>query len=240
MRALDRVALATETFLATVAGLKESDVTAASLVPPWTRGHVISHVARAGDSLGRLLEWAATGVAQAQYASMDARAEEIEEGADRSVAALVKDVATTADRFDATVRALPPEAWLVAVTPRTGEPCTPERLVLMRLRELEVHHVDLACAYTFADVPEAAAGWIIGDIARALAVREGIPATRIEATDTGLCEEWGREGSARGAPHVRGGQSALLAWLTGRSEGGGLTVLGADVPGEVPPAPYWI
>ncbi|TJZ57518.1 maleylpyruvate isomerase family mycothiol-dependent enzyme [Streptomyces piniterrae] len=230
--ALGPIAEATDRFVATVRALTDEQIGAATLVPPWTRGHVITHVARAGDSLCRLLTWARTGVETPQYPSMAARAAEIEAGAARPVAELVDDVTAGAARFEEAVRALPAEAWRAEVRMRTGELRTPATLVPTRLRELEVHHADLAAGYTFADVPPSAARWIIDDLIAAQRRRDGIAPLRIEATDTGLAHELGT-----GGPVVTGTQAALLAWLTGRSPGAELTASGADT---LPAAPYWI
>ncbi|KIZ16125.1 hypothetical protein SNA_23215 [Streptomyces natalensis ATCC 27448] len=226
------VAESTARFMATLTALTDDRIGGPTLVPPWTRGHVITHVARATDSLCRLLAWARTGVETPQYASMEARAAEIEAGATRPVAALIADIADTAARFEEAVRSLPEAAWRAEVRMRTGELRTPASLIPTRLRELEVHHADLAAGYTFADVPPAAARWIIDDLVEALHRRDDPPALRFAATDTALSHEL-----APGGPLVTGPQSALLAWLTGRSPGTGLTASGAD---EVPPAPYWI
>ncbi|MEU7096981.1 maleylpyruvate isomerase family mycothiol-dependent enzyme [Streptomyces longwoodensis] len=230
--ALEPVAASTDRFVATVAALDDDQVAGATLVPPWTRGHVVTHVARATDSLCRLLDSARTGVETPQYASMDARAAEIEAGARRPVAELVADVRATAARFERAVRALPPVAWHAEVRMRTGEVRTPATLVPTRLRELEIHHADLAVGYGFRDIPADTARWIVDDITEALARRPGTPPLRLETTDTGLVRVLGR-----GGPTVRGAQADLLAWLSGRSPGIGLTATGVDT---VPPAPYWI
>ncbi|MDI1458815.1 maleylpyruvate isomerase family mycothiol-dependent enzyme [Streptomyces sp. ATE26] len=166
--ALGPITASTDRFVATVASLTDVQVAGDTLVPPWTRGHVITHVARAADSLCRLLTWALTGVETPQYTSMDARAAEIEAGAGRPVAALVADIRHTAARFEDAVRALPPAAWHHEVRMRTGELRTPAALIPTRLRELEIHHADLDVGYSFADIPADAARWIIGDIVEAL------------------------------------------------------------------------
>ncbi|WP_184491599.1 maleylpyruvate isomerase family mycothiol-dependent enzyme [Streptomyces sp. I6] len=229
---LEPVTASTERFAATVASLTAAQVAGGTLVPPWTRGHVITHVARATDSLCRLLTWARTGVETPQYASMAARAAEIEAGAARPVADLTADVLDTAARFEEAVRALPPAAWRAEVRMRTGELRTPATLVPTRLRELEIHHADLDAGYGFADIPADAARWIIDDIVEALARRRGTPPLRMEATDTGAVHVLGT-----GGPAISGRQADLLAWLSGRSPGDGLRVSGA---GTVPPAPFWI
>ncbi|WP_159048709.1 maleylpyruvate isomerase N-terminal domain-containing protein, partial [Streptomyces sp. NRRL F-4489] len=172
--------------------MTDEQVRGMSLVPPWTRGHVLTHVARAADSLCRLLEGARTGRAIPQYASMAAREAEIEAGAGRPVAVLLDDVAAGAARLDAAVRSLPEGAWRRRVRLRTGELRTPGSLLATRLRELEVHHADLAAGYTFADVPERIARWIIEDFAEAVSRRpEALPALRIEATDAEVVVELG-------------------------------------------------
>lgn len=227
------VAESTRRFVATVRSLNDRQVAGATLVPPWTRGHVITHVARATDSLCRLLTWARTGVETPQYASMTARAAEIEAGAGRPVGELVADVLDSAARFEREVRSLPAAAWHAEVRMRTGELRTPAALIPTRLRELEVHHADLAAGYTFADIPPGTARWIIDDLVEALRRRPDTPALRVEATDTDLAHSLG---SGTG-PTVTGRQSDLLAWLTGRSPGTGLSASGTE---GVPAAPFWI
>ncbi|ANZ20881.1 hypothetical protein SNOUR_38265 [Streptomyces noursei ATCC 11455] len=230
--ALGPITASTDRFLQTVQALADADIAGATLVPPWTRGHVITHVARATDSLCRLLAWARTGVETPQYAGMDARAAEIEAGARRPVRELAADVVAAAERFDHAVRTLPDAAWYHEVRMRTGELRTPGTLVPTRLRELEVHHADLVAGYTFADIPLQAGRWIIEDLLEAQRRRADVPPLRIEATDTGLAQELGT-----GGPTITGTQADLLGWLTGRTNGTGLTTTG---PGPVPRAPYWI
>jgi maleylpyruvate isomerase len=86
--------------------------------------------------------------------------------------------------------------------------------------------------YGFRDIPADAARWIVEDIAEALALGPHTPPLRLETTDTGLVRRLGT-----GGPTVRGPWADLLAWLSGRSPGTGLTASGADA---VPSAPYWI
>lgn len=240
--AMTPIAESTDRFTAAVRGLREDQVGGQSLVPPWTRGHVVTHVARAADSLCRLLRWAHTGVETPQYPSMAARAAEIEAGAARPVAELVEDLTRSAADFERAVRSLPDAAWTAQVRPRTGELRTPQSLVPMRLRELEVHHVDLDVGYTFADMPVEAARWIVDDVVAALARREtGVPALRIEATDADVVHELGPRPpattSAGSVPVVAGTLADVLGWLTGRTPGTGLRASGGR---EVPAAPYWI
>lgn len=81
MTPLAEITTATRTLLATAAKLDDDDVRAFSLLPGWTRGHVLTHVARNADGGTRLLTWARTGVESYEYPSLEARATEIEDGA---------------------------------------------------------------------------------------------------------------------------------------------------------------
>jgi maleylpyruvate isomerase len=196
-----------------------------------TRGHVITHVARAADSYRRLLTGAIEGVEAPQYPSMQFRADQIEENAKRPVAELVADVIDSSARFDEMMRTLPEVAWRASVRMRPGELRAPAALPLIRLREIEVHHVDLAVGYTFGDIAADTAAWVIDDILMELGRRAEIRPLRLTATDTGLSRELGVDG-----PLISGTQVDLLAWLSGRTSGAGLSAEGETVP----PASYWI
>jgi maleylpyruvate isomerase len=226
------VTASTERFLESVRSLSDAQIAETTLIPPWIRGHVITHVARAADSYRRLLAGAIDGVETPQYPSMAFRADQIEAGARRSVVELVSDVAESSTLFEQVMRTLPEHAWHSEVRMRPGELRRPAALPLIRLREVEVHHVDLAVGYTFADIAPDTARWIIDDILMVLGRRPEIPALRLDATDTGLSRELGA-----GAPSIRGTQADLLAWLSGRSPGADLS---ADGAGPVPGAQYWI
>jgi maleylpyruvate isomerase len=230
--ALASVAESTRRFTDSLKLLSDPQAAEATLIPPWTRGHVITHVARAADSYRRLLAGAVEGVETPQYPSMQFRADQIEEGAGRPVAELIADVIDSSARFDEMMRALPEVAWRTTVRMRPGELRAPATLPLIRIREIEVHHVDLAVGYLFSDIASDTAGWIIDDILMEFGRRAEIRPLRIEATDTGFSRELGAHG-----PLVTGTQADLLAWLSGRASG---TRLSAEGTETVPPASYWI
>ena len=62
------------------------DARAASLCEGWTRGHVLTHVARNADGLAALVRSAVDGTGETMYASPEQRDADIEAGADRPVA----------------------------------------------------------------------------------------------------------------------------------------------------------
>ncbi|MFT4127324.1 MAG: maleylpyruvate isomerase family mycothiol-dependent enzyme [Gordonia sp. (in: high G+C Gram-positive bacteria)] len=220
--------------LDTLEPVADEDLSALSLIPPWTRGHVLAHLCRAGDSVIRLLDWARTGIEVPQYPSMAARAADIEAGARRPLAEQRDDLVAGAARLDRCVRALPDAAWSATVRPRTGEPRTPAGILLIRLREVEIHHVDLDLGYSVADIPDEDARWILDDLLDALARQPAPPALTVAATDGALTRSLGA-----GSPPVSGPPADLLAWLSGRADAAGLALTSAD-GGPVPPAPRWI
>ncbi|MEU6241500.1 maleylpyruvate isomerase N-terminal domain-containing protein [Streptomyces sp. NPDC047024] len=108
---LEQISAATERVLLTASRFTDADVRAPSLLPEWSRGHVLTHLARNADGGRRLLHWARTGDETPEYASLAARAEEIEAGAGRSAGELVADVRESAARFAAEYRRMPLTAW---------------------------------------------------------------------------------------------------------------------------------
>src|ERR671930_1390843 len=67
-----------------VAVLTDAQARAPSGLPGWSRGHVLTHLARNADALVNLLTWARTGVETPMYASGEQRNADIEAGAGRS------------------------------------------------------------------------------------------------------------------------------------------------------------
>src|SRR5260370_27441423 len=82
----DQVDDATQRMLKTASTLSDEEVRQPSLLPGWTRGHVLAHLAGNADALRNLLIWARTGVKTPAYASQQARDEAIEAGARRPAA----------------------------------------------------------------------------------------------------------------------------------------------------------
>ncbi len=146
---------ATARLLRTVEGLTESDLRAPSLLPGWTRGHVVTHVARHADAMRNLLTWARTGVVTPAYPGHAEREAGIDAGAGRSPAELHADVSASADRLREEALALPPEAWTAQVQIFDRPPFPAGQVLLRRLVEVELHHVDLGRGYRPEDWPSA-------------------------------------------------------------------------------------
>jgi maleylpyruvate isomerase len=150
--------------LSAVDRLTDDKVLEPSLLPGWSRGHVITHLARNADSHVWLFDGAIAGEVRSQYPSLDKRSEDIEAGARRSAQALGHDLKTACARLESAWRDLNEDLWdregVVVAGKRTMD-----ELIFRRLREVEVHHVDLDVGYAPSDWPSA---YIDGELRRRL------------------------------------------------------------------------
>jgi len=231
---IERIDQSVGRVLESVTTLSDEQVRAPSLLPGWTRGHVLAHIARNADGLRNLLTWARTGVETPQYASSEARDAEIAKGADQSASGHAEDIAASAKSFADLARELPADAWLAEVHGIKG-PAHPAWFTLeRRLFELEVHHVDLYAGYRSGDWPD----WFVTDelyrITGELTRKPGAPAAVLNDLLTGRQYFTGPAGAAD--LEISGHGHVLLAWLLGRSEGEELT---ADPAGPLPGVPAY-
>jgi maleylpyruvate isomerase len=242
---LARVVESTAHLLATAERFDDEAVREPSLLPGWTRGHVLTHAARNADALVRLLTWAATGEPAAMYASADARDAEIEQGAGRRAAELLADVREASERFAVQAARLGPEQWAAMIEGRRGGPQPAAWLPWWRLEEVLIHHVDLRAAYSPAHWPEYFTEPELGMIAARFSnpvFTPETPAFRVHAEDVDRGEQGeavygvGTSVDDENAPIVRGPSAALVAWLIGRSGGDGLNV---EPHGPLPQPPTW-
>lgn len=216
----------------------------------WTRGHVISHLARNADGLLNLLIWARTGVEHPMYASTADRDADIAEGALRMRQVQQEDLGAASDRFFWAAEKLSESAWSVSLGQhRSGRDLNAQEVPWLRLIEVLVHMVDLDRGVGF-DQAVALAGEQIGTVfdyvLRGYSGRTDVPATRLEVMlPSGEARSWtfgaeglgadglGGEGLGGAVRSVSGSASVALAWLTGRSAGENLV-------GEVPALPAWM
>src|SRR6266852_6810720 len=108
---LDRLAAATDRLLATATALSDAQAREPSLLPGWSRGHVLTHIARNADGMRNLLIWARTGVPTPMYPSRQARNDAIEAGAGRPAADLLADLHESAAAFAAEAAGMPERGW---------------------------------------------------------------------------------------------------------------------------------
>ena len=144
---------ATQRLLGSARVIADPDLRQPSLLPGWTRAHVLAHLARGADAMRALLIGVRTGEDRPAYASAEARAAGIERGAAQGAKDLVADVADSAMALRTVARQLPPDAWPRPVRILGSAPFPAAQLLTRRLVEVELHHCDLAAGYTPADWP---------------------------------------------------------------------------------------
>ena len=219
----------TEFFLAQVRRLDGTTIREASALPGWTRGHVITHVARNGDGMARLAAWARTGVEEPMYSDEHPRNRDIEEGAGRGLEEQETDVRDSARRLSAAFDALSGAAWSARVRTATRE-MEASQLPWMRAREIWLHAIDLNAGAGDKDLPDSFAARLLSDLVRDLSDRPGVPALVIQAGDHEL------EVPGSGEPvHVTGTPAAVACWLSGRA---GAVSRPDGAP--LPPLPAWL
>ena len=236
---LARVLESTAHLLATAEQFDDAAVREPSLLPGWSRGHVLTHLARNADALVRLLTWAATGTVTRMYASPEVRQEEIEAGVGRSAEQVLTDLRESCERFTVQAARLGPEQWSVPIEPRRGGPQPAAWVTWWRLEEVLVHHVDLDAAYSPAHWPSTFTEPELAMVAARfnnLVFTADSPAFRLHAEDSDAWYGVHSDPRDAAAPLVRGPSAALIAWLIGRSNGDGLNV---EPHGALPKPPEW-
>lgn len=150
----DQIDDATQRLLSTARIITEPDLRQPSLLPGWTRAHVLAHLARGADAMRTLLIGARSGQDRPAYASSEARDADIERGAAQQAKDLAADVADSAMALRTIARQLPDQAWLHSVRVPGSAPFPAAQLLTRRLAEVELHHCDLAAGYVPADWPD--------------------------------------------------------------------------------------
>ena len=120
---------------------------APSLLPGWSRAHVLAHLARGADAMRNLLIGARAGRDRAAYASPGARAADIDTSAAAGAKELLEDLADSAMALRTVARQLPDEAWRYQLRVLDGARFPASQLLTRRLAEVELHHCDLGIGY---------------------------------------------------------------------------------------------
>jgi maleylpyruvate isomerase len=219
--------------------LTDAELDGASLLPGWTRRHVVAHVGYNARAIARLIEWAATGVETPMYSSPEARNHEIEFGATLSPIALRNLFDHSAVHLNVEWRDLPADAWHHKVKTAQGRIVPAEETVWMRTREVWVHAVDLDNGAAFADIPAPVLERLLRDITGAWHTRGTDTGLLVKVTDQPAAMIFGDTGAE--SPLVISGPLAAIAqWATGRGTSG-VTATGSGATREdAPAAPKWI
>ncbi len=158
-------ALSHQALLAELDGLVQNDevsVIRASLLPDWTVGHVLTHLACNAAALTGMIEGARVGEERLMYPSPDARNAAISDGAPRPFAEQVDDIRRSVWRLEQAWATLDAAGWAGnGLAPFGRVPIV--QLPWRRWREVEVHRSDLGLGYTWKHWPT---DYVVSDLAR--------------------------------------------------------------------------
>ncbi len=137
----------------TLLGLAHEPVERPSLLPGWTLGHVLTHIARNADGFRRMLEGARRGeVAEMYPGGIERRNADIDAGATRTMEAIIDDVRVSAARLEMAFDSMSEAAWDAEGAAPFG-PVAMREVPFRRCREVHVHHADLGLGFTWRDWP---------------------------------------------------------------------------------------
>jgi maleylpyruvate isomerase len=208
---LEELSRATRRLIRTVDGMADSAYAEPSLLPDWSRGHVVAHLALNAEGLAAALRGLTEGESVPMYASQEARDSDIATLGSAGPTAIRSRLLGAVTDFTDAVVAVPEEAWDVAIDRTPGQRgfkagAAPS----MRHREVEIHHADLGLGYSHTDWPSTFSVRLIDSMAR----REPSAPLNMRATDVDRTWHLGED-----RPTVSGAVADLGWWLTGRGAG---------------------
>ncbi len=218
-------------FAQRLAELSDNDFGGDTLLPGWSRRHVVAHVGYNAAALCRLMDWAVTGVETPMYESVEQRGREISEGATLDPAALRNLFDHTVARLDEKWRHHPASAWSAQVRTAQGRLVPASETAWMRTREVWIHAVDLANGGRFADFPAVVLNSLLADIVgmwRQKNLGDGL----VLAIDG--CPPIAVQEDSPTSTTVSGTLAGIARWAAGRG------TIGADIEGDLDVPPRWL
>jgi maleylpyruvate isomerase len=208
-------------FVVAVSGLSPDELAAASVLPGWTRAHVIAHVADGGRAFAALTEAALRGETVALFPGGVAERNEIIEKLAVSPD-LMTHLSDGIARLEAAWELCGPADWTRPVRFRNGDLAG---TVYARWREVWIHLVDCVVGVTPADWPVELATHAIDFLLSRVPPEVALVATDVD-------HRWGAPDGERLSGTVRD----LAAWAAGREPVGTLDGPSVEL-GEWPPHP---
>lgn len=210
----------------TVDSLADDEWAQPSVLPGWTRAHVIAHLALNAEGMAAALEALRHGERRAMYQSNESRDADIDELAAAPVPDIRARLFAAGERLRETFAALSDEDWGGSVDRVPGGP---QWQVLgmpgARRREVEIHHADIGGDYRHSDWPPDFCHELLDVLAAEQAANPDTDTFRISATDLG--RTWSVGGDE---PVVAGSAADLGWWLAGRGSGEGLSTKSGVLP----------
>ena len=213
--------------------LPDAGLDGCSLLPDWTRRHVVAHVGYNARAIARLVEWARTGIETPMYESIGARDAEISFGATLSPIALRNLFDHSAVHLNVEWRDLDPSSWLAGVKTIQGREILVSETVWMRTREVWLHAIDLDNGASFSQVPAPVLSRLLGDITGAWSARGSDEGLVVEVVGSDGTAQYG-DTIARPLARISGTLVDVAEWASGRGGAAVRARLGTELP-----APRW-
>ena len=215
---------ADQALVRTVDGLDDAAYAQPSLLPGWTRSHVVAHLALNAEGLAGVLHGAHVGRPQPMYASLEGRDTDIADLATAAPAEVRERFLAGTALFAEALAAMHDADWDGRFERTPGGPdFALPNVLLMRVREVEIHHADLDAGYAAADWPEGFREVLLESM-----TKRPYPAP-FAARPSELDNTW-HYGDGDGGPVVTGTSAAIGWWLTGRGDGEGITTDSGTLP----------
>jgi maleylpyruvate isomerase len=199
-------------------------------LPQWTRAHVVAHLAGNARGLVNLTRWAASGTRTPMYPSPEERASEIERLSRFGWTDLQAELGDGSAELAEALGGLTEPVAERQLPLGSGAPVKVCDLASSRIREVEIHRVDLVDSYRASDWSAQFTLRTLSQLAPFFVTARDVPIATLRSVDSGSCWTVGRRG-----PDLVGAEAQLLAWLVGRPCESVSTSNGTKVPA----APAW-
>lgn len=210
----------------TVDSLSDDQWSQPSVLPGWSRAHVVAHLALNAEGLAGALDDLARGEPGAMYESNEKRDADIEELATASPPDIRERLFAAGERLRDALAALSDDDWTGSIDRVPGGPSFPVlALPATRRREVEIHHADLGCDYRHTDWPRDFCVELLDAVTTEQAANPDTDDFKISATDLGMTWQIGAD-----EPVVAGSGVDLGWWLVGRGSGEGLSTASGELP----------
>jgi maleylpyruvate isomerase len=217
-RASDLVLDASTRLVRTVDGFHGDDWSAPTLLPSWSRAHVVAHLALNAEGMARALRGVVADDAddepRSMYDSDQQRDQDIAVLATADASEIRERLLAGTTLLNEAVAAIPEDRWDTRVerTPG-GREIRADAFPGMRLRELEIHHVDLDAGYTTAAWPLPFAEYLLDAMTKRLRLDRAVEIRPLDSSRTWVIGDGEAEYPV---PVVTGPAADLGWWLTGR------------------------
>jgi len=226
MEAVEALHQSEQRLLLTVDSLRPDAYAEPSVLPGWTRGHVVAHLALNAEGMAGAVDGLAHERDVPIYESDDRRNSDIEELATAEPAEIRGRLFAAGQSLRDALTSLDDEQWAGSVHRVPGGPVVAVATIPeTRRREVEIHHADMDAGYDHRDWPEDFRIALLDLVTVDRAADPDSPVFTVRATDTVRTWSVGAE-----QPVVQGTAGELAWWLVGRGSGRGLTCDSAELP----------